>query len=83
MLREIREECGRGARILGQLGEALQYFHDRSATRWYRMVAVFFRAEFDGDQSGPAEHELVWLDPDDTTGFRHPCHQWALARARE
>lgn len=81
VLREIQEECGCRARILGQLGEALQYFRD--ATRWYKMVATFYRAEFEGAPSGSAEHELVWLEPGDMGGFFHQCHEWAVTRARE
>jgi 8-oxo-dGTP pyrophosphatase MutT (NUDIX family) len=80
VLREIREECGRSARVTGRLGEAIQYFHD--ATRWYGMLAVFFRAEFVGGQTGSAEHELVWVDPGETGGFYHQCHVWAVARGR-
>src|SRR5512145_2419119 len=57
VLREIREECGCGARILGRIGEAVQYFKD--STRWYEMVAVFFRAELDGEPTSDAEYVLT------------------------
>ncbi len=81
MLREIREECGRQARILGPLGEATQYFRD--STRWYEMVAVFFRVELDRVVAHSPEFELAWLRPDEAVGsFFHACHEWALSRAR-
>jgi 8-oxo-dGTP pyrophosphatase MutT (NUDIX family) len=79
VLREIREECGRPARILRPLGEAVQYFRDESC--WYRMRAKFFRAELEESPTGPAEHELAWLDPRDDLGFFHRSHLWAVARA--
>ncbi|GAF85507.1 unnamed protein product [marine sediment metagenome] len=82
VLREIQEECGRRARILGKLGEAVQYFHD--SRRWYEMVAVFFQAELDRESTSSPEYELVWLGQgEEGEGFFHPCHEWALSQARK
>src|SRR5437763_2074799 len=58
-LREVREEVGRGARILGRLGEAVQYFP--ADGKQFKMHAVFFAAELTDEPSGNAEHEVHWL----------------------
>src|SRR5437868_11385928 len=58
-LREVLEEVGRGARIIGRLGEAVQYFPAEGKA--FKMHAVFFRAEFTGEPSGQGEHVLLWL----------------------
>src|SRR3954447_135668 len=48
--REVREELGRGARLLGKLGEAVQYFP--ADGKQFKMHAVFFTAEFTDEPSG-------------------------------
>jgi 8-oxo-dGTP pyrophosphatase MutT (NUDIX family) len=78
--REVREELGRAAHLLGKLGEAVQHFHAASDGCWYEMTAVFFRAELVGEPLGEGEHELLWLDAASASGdFFHACHAWALA----
>lgn len=82
VLREIREELGRAARVTGRIGEAVQYFHARGDGCWYEMTAVFFRAELAAEPAGDAEHELVWLDAErEADAFLHACHGWAVSRA--
>jgi 8-oxo-dGTP diphosphatase len=81
VLREVREECAQLARIVAPVGQAIQYFRD--STRWYKMTASFFRAEFLGEAGGVGEHELAWLAPGEITRFFHECHLWAVSRARE
>jgi 8-oxo-dGTP diphosphatase len=77
--REVREELARGCRILGKLGEAIQYFSVDN--RYYRTPAVFFAAEFAGERQGEAEYELCWLEPREfSTAFFHECHAWAAAQ---
>ena len=84
LVREVREELARGVRILGRVGEAVQYF--TAGGEAHRMEAVFFRAEFAGRPAGEGEHRLVWLDIDaleaggKEMGFFHPCHAWAVRR---
>ena len=81
VLREIREELGRGARVTGRIGEAIQYFHARGDGCWYEMRAVFFRAELTEEPVGGAEHELVWMDAEgEADAFLHACHAWAASR---
>lgn len=81
VLREIREELGRDARLLGRAHEAIQYFHSAGDACWYRMHAVFFAAELVGEPIGPAEHELCWIDPArEESNFLHACHAWAASR---
>lgn len=78
VLREIREELGRPARITHRIGDAVQYFFAGTEGRWYVMTATFFIAELeDGDQTA-AEYELLWVDPQaDGASFFHASHAWA------
>ncbi len=80
--REVREELGRGVRLLGRIAEAVQFFFAADAGRHYEMRAVFFRAELEDGPPGPAEYEVCWLD---TSGpgplFFHACHDWAVREA--
>ncbi len=74
--REVREELGREVEIVGQIGEAIQYFY--ADGRHYRMEATFFAAEFSNDASSAGEHELCWQDREDMErAFYHGGHAWA------
>lgn len=80
--RELREELGRSVRLVARIGDAIQFFFAADEERWYRMRAVFFRAEFEGEPVVPGEHELCWLDANqDAALFFHACHAWAASRA--
>jgi ADP-ribose pyrophosphatase YjhB (NUDIX family) len=82
--REVREELGRAIRLVGRIGEAVQFFFAGDQERWYRMRAVFFQAEFEGEPVAAGEHELCWLDAHrDSALFFHACHAWAVARRRD
>lgn len=79
--RELREELARDVTITGWIAEAIQYFSTDG--KHYRLEAVFYRAEFAGEQDGEAEHELYWLasrDVDDL--FYHECQKWAVGLGR-
>jgi 8-oxo-dGTP diphosphatase len=77
--REVMEELGREVRILRRIGEAVQYFVGE--VKSYRMEAFFFAAEFVGEATREAEHELHWIEPDEQAGvFYHQCHAWAARR---
>lgn len=79
LVREVREELTREVRILGRMGEAVQYFVADGCD--YRMTAVFFRAEFVGEPTGQGEHQLCWLKKSDIeAAFFHQCHAWAAAQ---
>jgi ADP-ribose pyrophosphatase YjhB (NUDIX family) len=84
VLRELREELGRTAHVLGRIGEAVQYFHSGDDDCWYEMTAVFLRVELAAEAMGAvgaAEHELHWLDARrQGDEFFHACHAWAAAR---
>ena len=82
VVREVREELGRGVRLTGKVGEAVQYFHSSADECWYEMTAVFFLAEFEGEPRGAGEHELCWLNPCRASElFFHACHAWAVTQA--
>ncbi len=75
--REVREELAREVQLLHKIGEAIQYFS--AGEVYYRMNAVFYRAEFMSEPSGEGEHELHWLAPQAIAGqFFHQCHEWAI-----
>jgi 8-oxo-dGTP diphosphatase len=78
-VREVREELGREVRLLGRIGEAVQFFHAADEGKYYDMTAVFFRAELVGEPFGPGEYELSWLDVSHPAPqFYHACHDWAV-----
>lgn len=82
MVREVREELGRSIKVIGRLGEAVQFFYASDDTCWYEMVATFFRAEFADGPAGTGENELCWVDLREHPDlFFHACHGWAVARA--
>ena len=81
--REVHEELGRGIRLRGTIGHAIQYFYAADEERWYEMTATFFRAEFDGELRGAGAHELSWIRTDGHEElFFHACHAWAVRQAR-
>jgi 8-oxo-dGTP diphosphatase len=80
LARELREECGRAARILRRLGEATQLI-----SRGGRFIAkrgIYFEARFTDDSSRcPVEpdHELLWLPPADAIArLKHESQRWAV-----
>jgi 8-oxo-dGTP pyrophosphatase MutT (NUDIX family) len=82
LLREIREELGQEARIISEIGEAMQYFEAVADGLHYEMVARFFLAELVGEPFAIGEHELCWLDPLQLDeAFYHQCHLWAVREA--
>jgi 8-oxo-dGTP pyrophosphatase MutT (NUDIX family) len=80
IIREIREELARAARLVRKIGEAVQYFYAATDDRYYRMQAVFFMAELTDEPSGwaQAEHDLYWLPVAEAEqAFYHQSHAWA------
>src|SRR5262245_44678624 len=61
VVREVREELGRGLCRLGRIGQAIQFFYAGTEDRWYEMRAIFVRAAFERDRPS-GEYELHWLD---------------------
>ena len=82
VVREVREELGRGVGVQEVLGEAVQFFFAGDEDRWYEMRATFFRAVLLDDLREGGEYELHWVDPRAEAGrFFHECHAWAACRA--
>ena len=78
ILREVREELARNARLVCRIGEAVQYFYAATEKRHYRMRAVFFTAELTDESSEFAEHDLCWLPVAEAErAFFHQSHAWA------
>ncbi|MEK6261728.1 MAG: NUDIX domain-containing protein [Planctomycetota bacterium] len=78
IVREVREELGRTAKVLRRIGESVQFFYAGDEGCWYKMVAHFFAAELQGDADEQAEYELHWVDPGvRKLDFFHECHAWA------
>jgi 8-oxo-dGTP diphosphatase len=77
LIREVREECARALAIDARIGEAIQYF---GASRGYfEGQHVFFAGRFASEASGPAEHELIWLDAANARAqLFHASHVWAI-----
>jgi len=82
VLREVREELGRSAQILGSLGKAIQYFSAEGKA--FKMHTIFFSVDLADDPSDNGEHELYWLPIAEVDGaFFHRSHEWAIHRALE
>lgn len=80
--REAREELGRGVRLVGRIGFALQYFFAARERTHYKMTVEFFRAEFTDGEAVRGEFELYWLDVSRPGRlFYHECHDWAARQA--
>lgn len=79
VVREVREELGHALRLVGKIGEAVQYFFAVADGRYYEMRAVFFQAELAEVPLGPGEYEVCWLDASHPAPlFFHACHDWAV-----
>jgi hypothetical protein len=61
-----------------KIGEATQFFYVADEDCHYKMLGVFFLAEFPDEPSGEGEHELFWLPlADAARSFFHSSHAWA------
>jgi 8-oxo-dGTP diphosphatase len=78
LMREVREECGRGVVIRARLGEAVQYF--TAGDRHLELRGTFFEAAFAGDEEpGSGEHELQWHEREQAQSLLyHESHAWAV-----
>jgi 8-oxo-dGTP pyrophosphatase MutT (NUDIX family) len=83
LAREVREELARSVRLVRKIGEAIQFFYAASDDRHYKMLAMFFLAEFPVEPSGQGEHELFWLPLSKGKAFFHECHAWAARQGLE
>ncbi len=84
LVREVREELARGIRLLRRIGNAIQYFYAADDARHYKMLGVFFLAEFPDEPTGQGEHELFWLPlAEAETAFFHSSHAWAVREGLE
>jgi 8-oxo-dGTP diphosphatase len=83
LVREVEEECAQRLHIVGNIGEALQYFYARSDDTYFAMHAAFYEGAFLGQTTGHVEHPFVWIFPDDRAHFFHACHAWAAQRLRQ
>jgi 8-oxo-dGTP pyrophosphatase MutT (NUDIX family) len=83
IVREVREELGRGVRVHADLGEAVQYFYAGDEGRWYEMRASFVRGILDDSPAGSGEYDLHWVDArEDADLFFHECHAWAASQVQ-
>jgi 8-oxo-dGTP pyrophosphatase MutT (NUDIX family) len=84
LVREVREELARSVRLVHKIGEATQFFHAAADGCHYKMLGVFFLAEFPDEPSGQGEHDLFWLPLKGAAGaFFHESHAWAARQGLE
>jgi GrpB-like predicted nucleotidyltransferase (UPF0157 family)/8-oxo-dGTP pyrophosphatase MutT (NUDIX family)/precorrin-6B methylase 2 len=82
--REVREELARSVRLVRRIGEATQFFHAAADDCHYKMLGVFFLAEFPDEPDGQGEHELFWLPVGEAArAFFHESHAWAAHQGME
>ena len=46
---------------MSEIGKATQFFYAAADDCDYKMLAMFFLADFPDEPKGQAEHELFWL----------------------
>jgi 8-oxo-dGTP diphosphatase len=82
MAREFGEEVGLRVTAGPEIARADQFFVNPDGER-YNVRSVFFVAEIAGEAAGlkiEADHELVWLTPDEAMAkVRRESHAWAVA----
>lgn len=80
LARECAEECGLSVRILGHIGDAVQFLHAPGEGH-FRIIGSFFHCAF---AEGPTlstepDHELLWLPQDEAARLmRRPFEVWAI-----
>lgn len=84
LVRECREEAGREARILGEVGRALQYTVSRNGEH-FALQCAYYQARFaPGLECPPTEmdHALHWLSAQDALPrFHREADAWAVKKA--
>ena len=82
-VREAFEECGLGIRLGKRRGTADELVFAEDEDTYYRKRCTFFRAEITRRQdSGEADHELIWMLPEEAAArLHHESQRWAVARA--
>jgi 8-oxo-dGTP pyrophosphatase MutT (NUDIX family) len=84
VIRELREELGREARLIEEIGRATQYFYAAAEDCNYKMEATFFRAELIDGPAESREHEPYCAPMRDASAsFFHQCHAWAIYQAAQ
>jgi 8-oxo-dGTP pyrophosphatase MutT (NUDIX family) len=82
--REVREELARSVRLVRRIGEATQFFYAAADDCHYKMLGVFFLAEFPAEPDGQGEHDLFWLPlAEAISAFFHESHAWAARHGLE
>src|SRR5262249_39880590 len=68
----------RASRLIRRIGEVIQFFHAAADHCHYKMLGVFFLAEFSDEPDGQGEHDLFWLPlAEAERAFFHESHAWA------
>jgi len=81
VVREVREELGRGVRVHAEVGSAVQYFYAGDEGRWYEMKVSFVRGVLDDRPVDSGEYDLHWVDVREVAAlFFHECHAWAASQ---
>ena len=83
LVREVREELARSVRLVRKIGEATQFFYAADDDCHYKMLGVFFLAEFPDEPNGQGEHELFWLPLAEAGALFHESHAWAARQGAD
>ncbi len=76
--REVREELARSVRLVRKMAEVRQFFYAADEDCHYKMLSMFFLAEFPDEPSSRGQHDLLWLPLAEAQGaFFHESHAWA------
>ncbi len=82
IVRKILEECGRHAKILKPICEAIQYFEVKSENVNFWCFMNFYLCEFTSSVVQEGEHEFHWHGLSESNyDFYHASHRWALEQS--
>jgi ADP-ribose pyrophosphatase YjhB (NUDIX family) len=81
-VREVAEECGLQAEILGRIGVADQLAHSAAEGKFFEKRSTFLRGRVVGRAvASEADHVLCWLSPAAAEEeLSHESHRWAVRR---
>src|SRR5271165_3136088 len=80
LLREIMEEIGWGALVLGTIGRATQLVL-AEGEGYFAVRATYFRAALIERQTAQCEHEILWLSASAAAPcLARECDEWAISQ---
>lgn len=81
VVREVAEECALRVAVSQSLGDAVQFVGGRDGRPVVEKRSAFFGAHIEAPLDRRAEHEVIWLRPDEAMrATTNESHAWAIKR---